>query len=74
LIIGTGGTGVAAMPNLGTVHFTSATLNHANPSFHPVDEMQLVDSNGHVIATPSAQGPALNSFNDCIWKTACAAP
>jgi hypothetical protein len=74
LIIGTGGTGLAAMPNLGTVHFTSATLNHANPGFQPIDEIQLVDSNGHVIATPSAPGAALNSFNDCIWKTACAAP
>ena len=74
LIIGTGGTGLAAMPNLGTVHFTSATLNHASPGFHPVDEMQLVTSSGTVVATPSAPGPTLNSFNDCIWKTACAAP
>jgi hypothetical protein len=74
LIIGTGGTGLAAMPNLGTVHFTSATLNGANPSYHPVDEIQLVTSNGTVVATPSAPGPTLNSFNDCIWKTSCAAP
>lgn len=31
LVIGTGGTGAAAMPSLGTVHFTSAALNKANP-------------------------------------------
>jgi hypothetical protein len=74
LIIGPGGTGVAAMPNLGTVHFTGATLNHANPGFQTLDEIQLIDGNGHVVATPSAPGAAGNNFNDCIWKTACAAP
>jgi Peptidase A4 family len=74
LIIGTGGTGVAAMPSLGTVHFTSAALNKANPGFQTIDEIQLTASNGTVIATPSGPGPALTSFNDCIWKTTCAAP
>ena len=49
--------GLAAMPNLGTVHFTSATLNRANPGFHPVDGIQPVTSNGTVVATPSAPGP-----------------
>jgi hypothetical protein len=57
LIIGTRGTGLAAIPNLGTVHFTSATLNRANPGFQAVDEMQLVDSNGHVIATRPPRAP-----------------
>ena len=57
LIIGTGGTGLAAMPNLGTVHFTSATLNHANPSYHPVDEMQLVNSSGRWSPPRPPQGP-----------------
>lgn len=74
LIIGTGGTGLAAMPSLGTVHFTGGTLNRANPHFRAIDEIQLVTSSGKVVATPSAPGPTRASFNDCIWKTACAAP
>lgn len=74
LEIGTGGTGLAAMPNLGTVRFTHASLNGASPRLRPVDEIRLVTSGGRVVATPSAPGPALASFNDCIWKTTCAAP
>jgi len=74
LEIGTGGTGLAAMPNLGTVGFTSATLNQATPDFQTIDEMQLVTSSGTVVATPSAPGPAGDSFNDCVWQATCAAP
>jgi hypothetical protein len=74
LEIGTGGTALAAMPDLGTVRFTSATLNSANPHFQGIDQMQLASSSGAVIATPSAPGPALNDFNDCVWQTTCAAP
>lgn len=66
LEIGTGGTGLAAMPNLGTVGFTSATLNQATPAFQTIDEMQLVTSSGTIVATPSAPGSAGNSFNDCV--------
>lgn len=74
LIIGTGGTGVAAMPNLGTVGFTGATLNGSAPGFQTGDELQLASSSGTVIATPSAPGPAGDSFNDCVWQSTCAAP
>ncbi len=71
LIIGTGGTGPAAMPNLGTVHFISASLIGVNPHFQAVDEIQLVTSSGKIVAAP---GPDLAGFNDCIWRMACAAP
>ena len=73
LEIGTQGSGVAAMPNLTTVHFTKSTYNGANPGFQTVDEMQL-NNNNMIEATPSAPGPAKNSFNDCTWKTSCRAP
>jgi hypothetical protein len=62
------------MPTLGTVHFSHAVLNGANPGFQAIDEMQLVGSNDEVIATPSAPGSNLATFNDCIWKTTCTAP
>ena len=74
LEIGAGSTGLAAMPKLGTVHFTDATLNAANPGFQTADEIQLVTSSGQVLATPSAPSAAQNSFNDCVWSTTCAAP
>jgi len=74
LEIGAGDTGLAAMPKLGTVHFTDATLNAANPGFQIADEIQLVTSSGQVLATPSAPSTAQDSFNDCVWSTTCAAP
>ncbi len=73
LEIGTGGTGVATMPNLTTVQFTDATYNGVNPKFQAIDEMQL-DSDNVIEATPSAPGSSLNDFNDCTWAASCAAP
>ena len=73
LVIGTGGTGLANMPNLTRVHFKSASLNGANPKFATVDEMQL-SNNGAILATPSAPNPAKNAFNDCTYATGCPAP
>jgi hypothetical protein len=73
LLIGTTGTGLAAMPNLGTVHFSNAKYNGVNPGFRSIDEMQL-NNNNMIEATPSGPGPNLNSFNDCTWKTSCKAP
>jgi hypothetical protein len=73
LEIGGTGTGIAAMPNLSTVHFVHAAYNGAKPAFQSIDEMQL-DNNSMIEATPSAPGPKLNSFNDCTWASSCAAP
>jgi hypothetical protein len=74
LQIGTSGTGLSAMPDLGSVPFYGATLNGANPNYQAVDEMQLVNSSGAVLATPSAPGSTGNDFNDCTFATSCAAP
>lgn len=73
LVVGTGGAGLAHMPNLGVVHFRGGTLNGANPNYQTVDEMQL-SNNGTILATPSAPNAAGNGFNDCTYKTSCAAP
>ncbi len=70
LLIGTGGTGLSAMPNLGTVRFTNATVNGAAAGLRAAEQVQLVDANGHVLATPSAPvSPA--AFNDCTYSTSC---
>ena len=44
LQIGTSGTGISALPNLGSVQFYGSTLNGANPGYQTVDEMQLANS------------------------------
>jgi hypothetical protein len=73
LEIGTTGSGIAAMPNLTTVHFLNAKYNGAAAGFQTVDEMQL-DNNNMIEATPSAPGAKMVAFNDCTWKTSCPAP
>jgi hypothetical protein len=39
----------------------------------PDQALQLIDSDGNPIATPSAPAGG-NSFNDCAWALVCAAP
>lgn len=73
LVIGTGGTGFAAMPNLGVVHFKGGKLNGASPDYQTVDEMQL-SSNGTILATPSGPSSTGSAFNDCTYATTCTAP
>jgi hypothetical protein len=71
--IGTSGTGLAALPNLTTVHFSRATVNGASADLQSDEALQLIDSNGNPVATPSAPVSG-NGFDDCAWATTCAAP
>jgi len=71
--IGTSGTGLAALPNLGSVQFTNASVNGSSANLQAADEVQLIDSNGDVIADPSAPVGG-SAFDDCTWATSCAAP
>ena len=74
LLIGTDGTGLSAMPGLGSVKFTGATVNGTAAGLRPAEQVQLIDANGKVIARPSAPNAAKNAFNDCTYATTCAAP
>jgi hypothetical protein len=74
LLIGTDGTGISALPKLGSVHFGGATTNGAAAKLTAAEKMQLVSSTGAVLATPSAPGAGGTSFNDCTYATICAAP
>jgi len=74
LLIGTDGTGLSAMPNLGSVHFTGATVNGSPAGLTAAEQVQLIDANGKVIARPSAPNTAKTAFNDCTYATTCAAP
>ena len=65
LTIGTSGAGLAALPNLSNTPFTAATTNGANANLKPSEEIQLIDSSGKVIGTPSAPNASANGFTAC---------
>jgi hypothetical protein len=71
LTFGTSGAGLAALPNLTNVPFSAATTNGANAGLKASEEIQLVDSSGNVIGTPSAPNSTANGFTDCAWATSC---
>jgi Peptidase A4 family len=66
--------GLAALPNLTSPAFDNATVNGAPANLTPAEEMQLIDSNGKVIGTPSAPDSDKDGFGACSWATSCGAP
>ncbi|HEY8028784.1 MAG TPA: G1 family glutamic endopeptidase [Gaiellaceae bacterium] len=73
LILGTNA-GFAALPNLTSPVFDLATVNGAPANLTSSEQMQLIDSNGNVIGSPSAPDSDADGFNACTWATSCAAP
>jgi hypothetical protein len=63
--------GFAALPNLSNPAFSSGTVNGSAVKLTTSEEMQLIDSNSNVIATPSAPNAAGSGFDACTWATAC---
>jgi hypothetical protein len=74
LTVGAGGTGEASLPTLTPTQFSSATVNGASARLTPAEELQLIDSSGKVIGTPSAPNAQANGFAACAWATSCALP
>ena len=70
LLLGTNA-GLASLPNLTNPAFTGATVNGANAALKPSEEMQLTDSSGNVIGTPSAPNSTGDGFSACAWATTC---
>ena len=71
LVISTdSGAATAALPNLSTVAFRAATVNGASANLRPKEKLQLVDGNGHVLATPSDPFGG-NAFNVCTYSGSC---
>ena len=73
LLLGTNA-GFAALPNLTSPVFDNATVNGQPANLNASEEIQLIDSNGNVIGTPSAPDPDADGFNACTWATSCSAP
>jgi len=70
-LIGSGGVGLAALPNLSNPAFSNATVNGANAGLKSSEAIDLIDSNGNVIGTPSAPNGSANGFSACTWATSC---
>jgi hypothetical protein len=64
------GVGLAAMPNLGSVPFSGAKANGANPNLDSSEAIQLVSSSGEIIATPSDPSGG-DSFDVCTYSDSC---
>ena len=64
--------GFAALPNLTSPAFTAATTNGQPANLQTSEEIQLIDSNGNVIGTPSAPNATRDGFDACTWATTCA--
>lgn len=73
LVLGTGA-GFAAQPNLTSPAFDHATVNGGPANLNPSEEMQLIDSSGTAIGTPSSPDPDADGFNVCTWAATCGAP
>jgi hypothetical protein len=66
--------GFAPLPNLTDPYFNGLTVNGASPNLQSSEQIQLVDSNGNVIGTPSQPNSTRNGFSDCAWATTCSLP
>jgi hypothetical protein len=73
LLIGTNA-GFASLPNLSQPAFDSGTTNGSPPALKSSEAMDLTDSNGSVIGTPSAPDSDADGFGACTWATSCGAP
>jgi hypothetical protein len=70
LLLGTNA-GFASLPNLSNPAFSAATVNGQSAGLNAAEEIDLIDSNGNVIGTPSAPNAAANGFDACTWATTC---
>jgi hypothetical protein len=71
LTFGTGGAGLAALPNLTNPAFDLATTNGAPAHLKASEEIQLVNSSGRVIGAPSAPDAQADGFALCTWASSC---
>ncbi len=66
--------GLASLPNLSNPDFDLATVNGAPANLKSSEEMELTNSSGQVIGTPSAPDSDADGFGACTWSGTCTAP
>jgi hypothetical protein len=63
--------GFSALPNLTRTTFSAAKANGVAAGLKASEEMQLIDSAGNVIGSPSAPNASGDGFGLCAWATSC---
>lgn len=74
IIDSSGAITIGPMPALTTVHIDRALTNNANPGLKTSEEMELLNTSGAPLATPSSPDPDTDGFNDCVYASTCASP
>ncbi len=69
-----GNVSVGPLPKLSTETFDLVQTNGANAGLKASEEIQLVDFDGNVLATPSAPDKDTDGFNVCSYANRCRAP
>jgi hypothetical protein len=64
-----GAVSVGPMPSLSVVQFSGSSTNNGPAGLVASEEMQLVDTNGAPLATPSV--PTNDAFHDCTYSATC---
>lgn len=71
--VGTGGAGVASLPNLNETPFDHATVNGKPADFKRSQQIQLYSGSDR-IGTPSAPDKEHDGFGACAWAKKCPRP
>jgi len=74
VIDNSGKVSVGPMPNLSTVDFDLSLANGAPAGLTAAEEVQLIDSTGAALATPSAPDADTDGFNVCTCASLCGVP
>jgi hypothetical protein len=69
-----GNVSVGPLPKLSKVHIDHGKANGQPAGLKGSEEVQLVDFNNVVLATPSRPDPGRDGFNVCSYSTHCARP
>jgi hypothetical protein len=74
VIDNSGNVTVGPLPNLSTVNFDLSLANGAAAGLSASEEIQLIDTNGAPLATPSAPDADGDGFNVCSYASSCGVP
>jgi len=65
---------IGPLPRLSVVRFNKGTTNGSPAGLVKSEAIQLVDTDGTALATPSKPDPSQDGFRDCTYAAHCKAP
>jgi hypothetical protein len=65
---------IGPLPDLSNVRFNKGTTNGSPAGLIKAESIQLVDTDGAALATPSKPDPGADGFRDCTYANHCKAP